>query len=35
VVLFAMSGAVVDDDDERPAHQLPWLFHECNRISGK
>ena len=35
VVLLAVSGAVVDDDDERPAHQLPWLFHECNRISGQ
>ena len=34
VVLLAVSRAVVDDDDERPTNQLPWLFHECHRISG-
>ena len=35
VLLVAVSGAVIDDDDQRPAHQLPWLFHELNRISGQ
>ena len=34
VILFAMCGAIVDDHDQRPAHQLPWLFHVYNRISG-
>jgi len=35
VVLFvAMGSAVIDDDDERAAHQLPWLLHELNRIGG-
>ena len=29
VVLLAVRRPVVDDDDERPTHQLPWLFHEC------
>ncbi len=34
VVLLAVSCPVVDDDDERPTNQLPWLFHECHRICG-
>ena len=32
VVLLAVGGAIVDDDHECPPHQLPWLFHACNRI---
>jgi hypothetical protein len=34
VFFIAVSGAVIDDDNERAAHQLHGLFHGTNRISG-
>src|SRR6202012_2041717 len=34
VVLIAVRGPIVDNDDECPADQLDALFHGCNRISG-
>src|SRR5689334_16447986 len=30
-----MCRAVVNHDHERAPDQLPWLFHEANRISGQ
>ena len=34
VVLVAVRGPVVNNDDQCPADQLRTLFHGCNRISG-